>query len=634
MKSGIKHQKQAWVFAAAAFFGFLSVAYAGPCYDGICDETESPDTCPWDCRIASLDKEIKIQYPVYTVTRVTHYKLDGNKEEIVSNPSKILEFLVSKIDMAVAGGVSGSKIRMDQVPAYQGVVLPYKQLNSVITTDKPVFDLVSSDENAFVHARGMAMSPENRLLLRCVPSQILMDPRSRWREYYSSYILGLIAANPRWDGVFIDNALGRLNTSGRYVREIKLEPRVVSSDGKTIVFADGVQLHVPAPYYTCENTIQAYDNAAGIGADLYSGGSYSATSVVLGTPVAPNSTVYLSYTRMDLPDQTVIDEWPQATFDTIQHIKKALGNKLLIYNGIVESWTEDDLFPSITDGGMIEHFLYAPWGVPSAPVTENRWLIFMKELDTTSRDKTFLAQSGILLDTGVPSNETTMKRIAMYCFASYLLGKHTYAYFNFSVGPNTYQHYRHFDYWELPIGKALENYRKNDTDPRLYERRFENAMAVVNAGDKTASLKTPDGYLSFIDGLGHERPIRVAGTLITMEPNSGLLFMKSTGTIAGISAFDEDVVRFGKFKNSFNPAAGEKLLIEFDCLSERTVRLAVYDRAGNEVIELLNENVLPSKQTKAWDGRNQQGSLVASGLYVIALESGDKFKRTKAVVIK
>ncbi|MCH7756363.1 hypothetical protein IH970_14740 [candidate division KSB1 bacterium] len=46
------------------------------------------------------------------------------------------------------------------------------------------------------------------------------------------------------------------------------------------------------------------------------------------------------------------------------------------------------------------------------------------------------------------------------------------------------------------------------------------------------------------------------------------------------------------------------------------ISLLIYDLAGRQVRELVSEHKEAGFYTALWDGRNQRGLLVASGLYI------------------
>jgi hypothetical protein len=61
------------------------------------------------------------------------------------------------------------------------------------------------------------------------------------------------------------------------------------------------------------------------------------------------------------------------------------------------------------------------------------------------------------------------------------------------------------------------------------------------------------------------------------------------------------------------------------------VRIAVYDVGGRVVAELADRDFAAGDHTVAWDGRNDQGEPLASGLYFVALEVGGRRAVSKVV---
>ncbi|MBN2518268.1 MAG: hypothetical protein JXB14_05465, partial [Candidatus Altiarchaeota archaeon] len=489
-----------------------------PCGDNICGQDETAEECPWDCRVSVQDKWVKIQYPTYTTRMVVHYKSDGTKDEI-RDPNQVRSFLADKLDLSIEGSVRTIKGTIVDL-SDDIVLLRYKQLNSLIPTDDPLlYQMVGDDEDAFVHAKGFPATKENRLITRSYFGQYLMNPGSKWREYYSAYVGGTYLKDPRVDGIFMDNALGRLLISGRYVRLVN-ESREVGDDGRTITIDGGYQLHTPEKWYPTENNIRVYDNPGGKGTNYFTGGTYDKTIITLGTPVAPRQRVYLSYYVMDAPDDDVITNWPTNTYNSIKYVKESLGDKLLVYNGIIESWTEDDGFPEITDGGMSEQFIYAPWSSLTAKPTESNWKKIVDELKTISKNRIYLAQSGVDFSDSDASKEQEMKRVAMFTFTSFLLGKDRYAYYHFGYRPYTYQNFTYFDYWETGIGKPLEDYRLRGKigTANIYQREFENSLVLVNPSDADAVMSLDRTYKTLEGATVSE---------VELESRSGIILMKT-----------------------------------------------------------------------------------------------------------
>ena len=73
------------------------------------------------------------------------------------------------------------------------------------------------------------------------------------------------------------------------------------------------------------------------------------------------------------------------------------------------------------------------------------------------------------------------------------------------------------------------------------------------------------------------------------------------------------------FPNPFNP----NTTIQFDLPQTIHVSLKIYNTLGQEIRNLI-DNVIPADENLIiWDGKNNVGQLVSSGIYFIRLQSGD-----------
>lgn len=84
------------------------------------------------------------------------------------------------------------------------------------------------------------------------------------------------------------------------------------------------------------------------------------------------------------------------------------------------------------------------------------------------------------------------------------------------------------------------------------------------------------------------------------------------------------------FPNPFNPATQ----IGYDVPEEVRVNLSVYNVLGQRVRTLVNDNVQPGRYTAVWDGKNDVGRQVSSGLYFYRLEAGKFVRTNKMLLIK
>jgi hypothetical protein len=82
------------------------------------------------------------------------------------------------------------------------------------------------------------------------------------------------------------------------------------------------------------------------------------------------------------------------------------------------------------------------------------------------------------------------------------------------------------------------------------------------------------------------------------------------------------------FPNPFNPVT----TIKFDIKEKGLVRLRIYNVAGQLVRTLVDEELEAASYTKDWNGLNDGGSKVASGVYFYRLEAGP-FESVKKMVL-
>lgn len=85
------------------------------------------------------------------------------------------------------------------------------------------------------------------------------------------------------------------------------------------------------------------------------------------------------------------------------------------------------------------------------------------------------------------------------------------------------------------------------------------------------------------------------------------------------------------FPNPFNPTTN----INFELPNSSDVSLVVYDILGNEIKNLIsNKNQTSGSHTVQWDGKNNSGLNVSSGVYFYKLISGDFSKTMKMLLMK
>ncbi|HSG27503.1 MAG TPA: FlgD immunoglobulin-like domain containing protein, partial [Candidatus Krumholzibacterium sp.] len=81
--------------------------------------------------------------------------------------------------------------------------------------------------------------------------------------------------------------------------------------------------------------------------------------------------------------------------------------------------------------------------------------------------------------------------------------------------------------------------------------------------------------------------------------------------------------------NPFNPSTK----ISFDIAEQSSVSLKIYDINGRVIRTLVNSVMAPDRYEVNWDGRNENGSMVASGVYFYRLQAGSGFRAVRKLVL-
>jgi hypothetical protein len=84
------------------------------------------------------------------------------------------------------------------------------------------------------------------------------------------------------------------------------------------------------------------------------------------------------------------------------------------------------------------------------------------------------------------------------------------------------------------------------------------------------------------------------------------------------------------YPNPFNPST----TISFTLPSSGPISLAVYDITGRKVRELVNGPLSAGEHSAVWDGRDEQGNPVSSGIYLSRLTQGEKTVSRRMTLIK
>jgi photosystem II stability/assembly factor-like uncharacterized protein len=91
-----------------------------------------------------------------------------------------------------------------------------------------------------------------------------------------------------------------------------------------------------------------------------------------------------------------------------------------------------------------------------------------------------------------------------------------------------------------------------------------------------------------------------------------------------------EIVLWQNYPNPFNPTT----IIRYDLPGTGRVVLTIYNMKGQKVKTLVNKIQTPGKKVVAWDGRDDFGNLVSTGIYIYRLQAGIQIKTKKMLFLK
>jgi hypothetical protein len=100
-----------------------------------------------------------------------------------------------------------------------------------------------------------------------------------------------------------------------------------------------------------------------------------------------------------------------------------------------------------------------------------------------------------------------------------------------------------------------------------------------------------------------------------------------TAALAPIAYRDE---LFQNYPNPFNPTT----TVEYSVARTNLVEIVIYNVRGQQVKTLVSEDKSPGRYKAQWNGRNDTGSQVASGVYFYRLTIGSYSSVKKLVLLK
>jgi hypothetical protein len=162
----------------------------------------------------------------------------------------------------------------------------------------------------------------------------------------------------------------------------------------------------------------------------------------------------------------------------------------------------------------------------------------------------------------------------------------------------------------------------------IFDGALPDSMHLNSGNGLISGVPRVDGEFEFqVEVRDGFEPPHADSSVFTLvvEPATGI----EDGSITG-SGIPRAYDLYQNYPNPFNPST----VIRFDVPGhgKQPVRLRIYDLRGRRVRTLLQGNVTPGRRSVHWDGRDNRGEPVPSGLYIYRFDSGD-FKSARRMLL-
>lgn len=185
----------------------------------------------------------------------------------------------------------------------------------------------------------------------------------------------------------------------------------------------------------------------------------------------------------------------------------------------------------------------------------------------------------------------------------------------------------------------------DDGTKGIYEEDWPDAFQTVNGS--FAALKYANGLIAatafegLVPGGAEPAQILLMGfpfeTIYTQSERIDLMqkvlsFFELSSTMVAHHPIQKpsEFILYGNYPNPFNPGT----LIRYQLASEEKVDLRIFNLLGEEIRSLVNEHKPAGDYEIYWDGRDQRGQRVASGVYVYQMKAGATLKSRKMMLLR
>ena len=187
--------------------------------------------------------------------------------------------------------------------------------------------------------------------------------------------------------------------------------------------------------------------------------------------------------------------------------------------------------------------------------------------------------------------------------------------------------------WTFPQGSVLQ--------PGEFLVVYEDALGfgfasegddviMLTASDSTTGLDFYDFKEQQADKSEGRFPDGINTWQLFDDPTKGYSNFQATEIEENQNAIPNEFILHQNYPNPFNPTTA----IHYTVPVAGVVELTVYNIFGQEVKTIINEFKLAGSYRVTWDGRNNFGNNVSSGIYIYKLQSVNQLRMKKMILVR
>jgi len=169
---------------------------------------------------------------------------------------------------------------------------------------------------------------------------------------------------------------------------------------------------------------------------------------------------------------------------------------------------------------------------------------------------------------------------------------------------------------------------------RVFDVSDPTNPTIADEFDTSPATGPIDFSSSTIVGTWGVYPFAPSGNIYVSDITTGLYIFSFSGQATAVNTASSDIpkkfVLFDNYPNPFNPAT----VIAYQLSEVIDVELAIYNPLGQKIKTLVNERQGAGTYQIRWDGQDNTGQRISSGVYLYRLTAGSFIETRKMVLLR